>query len=1713
MQSKTFDAHDIEGLGNIQLSVDLYKIPVPSDGVDTPPIDNSHQQLKGKVLELSGKCLLKDLTVIIQAKEKLEDTIYKVVGAATTGNAGNFMMKYPFGVFVAAQAIVSLTPDNPFDIPIFSDQIHIDSKQTISNDFLFLLLKDVICMPADNTNKDDCGCHDIRKTSRLPNQEDLINSDEFSQDLGGGTCVNLTTPNRTLSETVHYAIVRTSEPDVANYRLEKETVFDSTDPTNFDKNKTTFRLSDGQLVVRKPVSLGNPIHWHDTDNGNSPENLTIYQAVQVAHGHLLTYKTVWKADGYSLGELLYSLPLAPGQKKQIVVYDLKHSLQASEQQQISQRESLNASITNDRTILDNLSGSINESIRGRSSASTGGVSGGLGIAGMFSGVAGVLGISGGYSNSNSNAGQDSSRATSQSFNESLRTTISQTASAYRKQNATVIDTVSEDQQFSTTSEVVANHNHCHALTMLYFEVLRHYGVYQELAQVEECIFVPLLMTNFTTENIYKWRDVLAANLLDRPSSTYLTKLLGQHPLLKAFDANERIKTNYVTVDFPVGAYDEERIREVIGELYVRVNFERPKTRYDRIKSWPLVKEEDTHSFWAAVGGLLAGPIGVVVGGMFDSDGNIKIEVQNVIDQYVEINANYVNVPPAQSIRVINIDEFFFNNDSTSFNAWNSYANLLGNPSAIAMLKEFFENHLISEWDSIFYDNIAPALIKKLADNLTLDPFNADFTVLGKYNGGEKIIRFNFRGTTSLTRKLVTDITLKMSNSQTIASELTTIIAENISIRYITNHYNGTIFSSYLGDDLSSTDTVVRTTPESSDEKRNPRLEDIFIVNELISHLNGNLEYYNKVLWYMLDTDRRYLLLDGFNIEVFNDILGGIVNKSLASVVKNELIGVAGNSLIFPVAQGVNLDRRNIIIQSPSTDGENTTSSLETLKLFDHYKPLTPIPPYRISVPTRGVFAEAVQGSCDACEKVKDNTSQDWDKFKTDEPTAINPITVPTPSITDFKPTIKDFATPIVNIQNAPAAPAPGAGLAELATLLGKPDIFKDITGLDGNQKNVLATYLSNQENAKAFGNMAKEIFTQSHNSQNADKIQDGINNSNLSQEEKDKLTKAHLQQMIDGGESKKAEAQSTKPTLTDAAVKAADQGKPVKATTADGTGKTESVDIGASKETEKVLAEIIGAIPNLKQDNDNACWAFAATIMMSWKKQNTLSVEDVLKQADNGTNKYLDLYTAKQTLPSSFKGEFMSNLTMIGEKPDADPTIQQFIDWVRTYGPLWLTTDSDADEGVFSPHARVLIKITGPGTPNGIGTNFVLIDPTTGEQVTQSFNDFMKEFKQMISDNPSPEPFIQIVHFEDTVTGEGKGKKAMQLFEHANLSAKFHKDTDIFDDAPSFLDQATGTSKKDTILQTALDNLINSNPIFTDNKNHIQLAVVDLSDIINPKFAGWQETTPVYGASATKVGAFYAAFQLLFDIKELFKSDSTLNSKIKLKKALNAKWGKNSKPNISRLFSIPINISSENDVNFSPYFHKAFFPVTSQDIDIINHNNFNFELITALSFEYIGSVIFQTGLFNKQTKGIWVNWRYGHKIKNSEGEDVEVSPRWNNSPYSVPTACINGLSMATYYTLIAQKKMAFSEELANTLSGGCITQASINVFGQMPPSWESATTTKIIKKCGLDSGSVHDTISFEDDKKRGVIIILTKSTNYINPDLFKALYNILPNKP
>ena len=1394
---KEYTADD-EELKEINVKLKLQRPFVLEPGGGTGPegstgAEGGDKKLRGQLLELTGNCPLEEATVVIQVKKE-GDEIWKIAGAGVTDKGGYFSMSYPAGDFEAAQALVSVNPDSPVNI-----ELRENMPGASLPEFIYLMLQGAECVAQEVEEDDDCGCHTVKKPKRLPDQADLIDSDEYTQDMGAG-CMNLTTPNRTLREYGYQAVVHLTDPDVANYVLEKETDGDG---------NLKYKLTGGASTIsRGLINLQNPIRWQDSPDSDA--NLSLYQAVSVATGHILHYKSVFKADGYSLGELLYSLPLAPGQKKQIVMFDSSHSLTGAESQVISQGESLSASLVNDREITDQLSGAIDEAMRGRSSASTSGISAGLGAAGSMGAFGASLGVSGGYANSNSSASQNSSRDISQFFGERLRQSIMQNASSYRQLNATVVTTVREGQQYGVTTEAVANHNHCHAVTMMYFEVLRHYAIYQELSHVEECVFVPLLMTNFTAENISKWKDVLAANLLPVPSSTYLQPvkflLIGrQHPLLRAFDANERIRTNYANVEYPVGRFADERMNDINGQMRIRIHIPRPKTRFDRILSLPVIKKTITSRGDVDVAGTIGDNIkDAVVGAVVPCAAkgpSIKYETNStevltrgaIFDMFMTLDANYENVPPAKCIRVNfdSVDVFelpfglYFQGDLTptpmDFFAgmdkekelWTAYAKILG--MSVRELFKYFNNNVVADWDRIFNEHIAPMIVEKLMEDSRFNfaPLgNLDITSMEKYHGGDRVMVYNVQGNSSLKRSAVdqlrVDYASPLSGSEKASFfNFVTFKLESITLNYTTDFSSGTLIRrSGTSNDLR--DGVPNmSTPLNHEEKRNPRNEDKVLVRQLLEHLNSNLEHYNKLLWYRLDPDRRFMLLDGFSIQVYDDLGSPAGYRSLASVVKNQLITVTGNSLVFPVAAGYKVSPSYITAINPEDGGRVAVS------LLDHYKPSRPVPPYRISVPTRGVYLEAIQGVCDSCERVKPNSSQDWNKFPVEEPTAIMPVTTPTPRITDWKAAFKDFAAPMINIQNAPEAPAPGAGLAGLSELLSKAGIFNDITGLQGNQQNAIRTYLSNQENVRAMAEMAKGLAMQQHNTENSQSITDSINQARqsgaITPAEESNLVRQHLQQQIDGGDRMREEArgqrEQERPSLTEAAIEAVGQGRAVTAQRTDNDGNVESVEISepASPEGGNAVNVSYEVFP-LQQPSSLLCWATAATMMVNWRNRTSSTIPAVLRDAGRNLtppdeNLYVNMFTNNQGLQASQKDAFIQALNMMGEAP-ASYTVQQYILWLQTYGPLWITTDSSTAAGVFSPHARILTKIAGPSVEQTSTLMFTFNDPATGAEITQSFDAFLAAYEQMVTDNPGS-LFIQIVHFRDPVpAGEGQAVTA-----------------------------------------------------------------------------------------------------------------------------------------------------------------------------------------------------------------------------------------------------------------------------------------------------------------------------------------------------------------
>jgi hypothetical protein len=340
-----------------------------------------------------------------------------------------------------------------------------------------------------------------------------------------------------------------------------------------------------------------------------------------------------------------------------------------------------------------------------------------------------------------------------------------------------------------------------------------------------------------------------------------------------------------------------------------------------------------------------------------------------------------------------------------------------------------------------------------------------------------------------------------------------VIVESGSLRYTTPHLADALFrDTFIQNDLTGYDDVRIATPLNRQELRNPREEDKELARNLLDHLNENIERYHHVIWGRMSPDRRYMLLDGF--EAPNS--GG---RSVASVVENELIGIVGNCLVMPVARGFHLD------PTYKQDVENPVD------LFEHYQPNTPIEPSRVAIPTRGVYCEAVMGACNSCE-VKDETRfWRWEESPIpDQPPAILPTSTDTRRAEPPDLTAKDLPPAIVAMQSAPAAPDP-TGLGALLGLLGQSGIFKDITGLEGTQRNAAAALQEAFQTATTFGTKAADLALQGKMSKDIDKamktIQTAKSQGLINDEQAKNLTDAAIRGMIGAGTTNPPQATTT----------------------------------------------------------------------------------------------------------------------------------------------------------------------------------------------------------------------------------------------------------------------------------------------------------------------------------------------------------------------------------------------------------------------------------------------------------------------------------------------------------------------------------------------------------------------------------------------------------
>jgi hypothetical protein len=209
-------------------------------------------------------------------------------------------------------------------------------------------------------------------------------------------------------------------------------------------------------------------------------------------GYTLWLAQRWTFQGLALGNLVYSLPLAPGEQQQVAIFERTDTAAVFESESFSEEQELQESALADTSTNATFNSAFNEAINGSSAFQTDSSSSSWG--GSL-----ILVSGGGGSSSSSGTSQSSlqgQRDTTQSAAQTTHSAAENQAAARRTAARTGmrVATASESEQVTTTT--ITNHNHTRALTMQYWEVQRIYNVSTTIEGLTMTVLVPLQVVRF-----------------------------------------------------------------------------------------------------------------------------------------------------------------------------------------------------------------------------------------------------------------------------------------------------------------------------------------------------------------------------------------------------------------------------------------------------------------------------------------------------------------------------------------------------------------------------------------------------------------------------------------------------------------------------------------------------------------------------------------------------------------------------------------------------------------------------------------------------------------------------------------------------------------------------------------------------------------------------------------------------------------------------------------------------------------------------------------------------------------------------------------------------------------------------------------------------------------------------------------------------------------
>jgi hypothetical protein len=633
---------------------------------------------------------------------------------------------------------------------------------------------------------------------------------------------------------------------------------------------------------------------------------------QVQLGIVNEYRVAWHPLGHSLGQIVYSMPLAPGESVNLAVIDWTRRDEAQRKERTTVDEQLVHNEHRDRIISEAVTAAAREYQHGSNFSA--GVSGVLGSSsgGTGAGIAGSLG----GSTSSSSGSRDISGSTIQKLSDN----ITQASSSMRELQSTVVVHSTQSEREAIETRTIVNYNHSHALTILYYEVLRHFRVVTEFVRQRPAVFVKFKTDWFDDLNgalrsIVDNRAVLAGALLD-------ARLAG------AFDAVDRVaQGRYHDLSQPFPKQPPVTVDPNPPPRFHFFTFEMRAGGFTR-----NVDDDDQHADVLAHLLLTDGSTLELRSGsgkaVLNHSGAFRMNGQNNVFTAAPLGNGDISW---EKLRGINVHMAVFPSDEDDAHVSITHVkitafDLAGPPGIVIVDENHDDGHIVIRNQDSEADNLLTLPIKRPS------PPASEPAIVSGNEGADR--------------------------GQTL---------------------------------------------------------------ELIAHLKSNKRHYSRAIMLSVGALERADVLDAIAMSDGSTVLDHIENRPLE---------IVGDLLAYPSTDR-DWNRAITAKMADALDGEPDSIA------FDERL---------VALPTRGVFAEAKLGHCNASEEIDNTRFWDWQQSPiphfAPEIAPTVPVT-PQPQLQNLSAT--PFPSSIVNIVNPPAAPDP-TGLAAAFNVLGTPNLFRDMSG-------------------------------------------------------------------------------------------------------------------------------------------------------------------------------------------------------------------------------------------------------------------------------------------------------------------------------------------------------------------------------------------------------------------------------------------------------------------------------------------------------------------------------------------------------------------------------------------------------------------------------------------------------------------------------------------